>query len=187
MAQIEKYYKKNFDIDIKNIGISFRDIEEVHTRRHLFVHRNGVVDNSYINKYPEFGFKNQEQIKLSHEYLLEALNNISEFASLINKALLSKFPEIDRTPKYFTGTISFDKQKKNLMLDISVLKEDFNVIDYLSNFETTHRKLSDYIVKIIAYDSSCHLFLCGKHSELSHFYKQLIDRKFIKLNQTFEI
>ena len=40
MKEIEKYYKKMFEIDIKNLGINFQDIEEIHTRRHLFVHRN---------------------------------------------------------------------------------------------------------------------------------------------------
>jgi len=187
MLQIVKYYKKNFDIDIRNIGINFKDIEEIHTRRHLFVHRNGIVDNSYAVKYPEFGFKNKQQIKLSHEYLLEALSKISEFASLINKSLLSKFPEIYRTPSYLVGERYFDKELKNFMLDISILKNEFNVIDYLQKFETPIRKLSDYIVKIVTYDNSCLLFISGKHSELSHFYKKILDSKFIKINRTLEL
>lgn len=187
MAQIVKYYKKNFELDIKNLGVNFRDIEEIHTRRHLFVHRNGIIDNSYTNKFPEFGFKNGEQLKLSHEYLLETLNKISEFASSVSKSLLVRFPEIDRKPKYYTGTINFNPLQKNLMLEISVLKEGFDAIDYLSNFQTPYRKLSDYIVKIITYDNSCNLFLTGKHSELSSFYRKIIDSKFIKLERTFEL
>ena len=187
MAQIVKYYKKNFEIDFKNIGINFKDIEEIHTRRHLFVHRNGTVDNTYVSRHPEFGFKNGQQLKLTHEYLIEALNKISEFASLINKSLLLKFPEIDRSPKYFTGQITIDSQRKNLMLDISIVKEGFNVIEYLTDFKTSRRNLVDYIVKIIAYDNTCHLILSGKHSELLHFYKHILDSKFIKLNKTFEL
>ncbi|MFY7938600.1 MAG: hypothetical protein ACOVOQ_14555 [Flavobacterium sp.] len=187
LAQIVKYYAKNFDIDIKNIGINFNEIEEIHTRRHLFVHRNGVIDNEYVNKYPEYGFRVSQQLKLDHEYLLYALEKISQFATLINKQLLLKFPEINRKPIYHNGNKEFSKELKNIMLDISVLSESYDVVDYFNNLETPYRKFSDYIVKIVTYDNSCMLFITGTQGEISSFYKHINENKFLKLNKTILI
>lgn len=187
LAQIVKYYSKNFDIDIKNLGIDFNEIEEIHTRRHLFVHRNGIIDNDYANKYPEYNLKASQQLKLTHEYLLYALEKLSQFATAINKALLNKFPEINRKPIYYNGIKEFNKELKNIMLDISVLNDNYDVVEFFSNLETPYRKFSDYIVKIVTFDNSCLLFITGKQGEISSFYKHINENKFLKLNKTILI
>jgi len=187
LIQIERYYKKIFDIDLRNIGIDFRNIEEIHIRRHLFVHRNGVTDFEYVNKFPEYGFKVEQQIKLSHDYLIESLNKLTEFASYINKVLLQRFPEILRKSEYKFGNASFDFQLKNIILDISVLQDNFDYLEYFENLQVRDKKLTDFLVQITSLDSSCLLFLSGKQADLSTFYKPIIEHPYLNLIKTIEL
>lgn len=187
LKEIDKYYKKVFEIDIKNLGFSFPVIEEIHTRRHLFVHRNGITDSEYVNKFPLFGFKVAQQIKIDHNYIIESLNNLTEFADLINKEILKKFPDINRQPKYHVGTKAFGKDLKNLMLEISILEEKFDHIQYLNDLTVHGLKLSSFIVQMTTIDNTCIVFLSGKQSELSSFYKPIIEHKSMIINKTIEI
>jgi len=187
LKEIDKYYKKVFDIDIKNLGFSFPVIEEIHNRRHLFVHRNGFTDSEYVNKFPFFGFKIAQQIKIDHDYIIESLNNLTEFTGLINKEILKKFPDINRQPQYDLGTNAFGKDLKNLMLEISILEQNFDHIQYLKGLTVHGLEFSNYIVQMTTIDNTCILFLSGKQSELSSFYKPIIEHKSMIINKTIEI
>lgn len=187
LNQIEKYYRKLFNLDLKSLELSFHEIEEIHIRRHLFVHRNGVVDTEYINKYPEFGYKVSQQIKIEHDYLINSLDKITEFSSLINKVLLRKFPEINRQPKYYQGDVNYNFELKNIMLELVILNENFDHLNFLKDLNVRNKKLSNYIVQIITLDNSCLLFLTGKQSDLSPFYKPIIEHSNLRLIKTIEL
>lgn len=187
LIQIEKYYKKMFDIDLKNLGVNFGEIEEIHIRRHLFVHRNGITDSEYVSKFPEFGFKISEQIKIEHQYLIDSLNKISDFAGGVNKAILQKFPTKNRQPKYHIGSKEFDNQLKNLMIELSILSSKFDHVDFLKNLSVRGMNLSDFIVQITTVDNSCVLFVCGKQSDLSAFYKPIDENEFLSIVKTLEL
>lgn len=187
LIQIEKYYKKTFNISLKNLGINFNEIKEIHLRRHLFVHRNGYVDSEYITKYPEFNFKITDQIKLSHSYLMDSLNKISEFVGLINKEFLNQFPEIKRKPQYNFGKQVFDFELKNLMIEISILNNTFDHIEYLESLTIRGKKLKEFIVQLVTVDSVCNIFLSGKQSDLSSFYFSLNNHKSLCINKTIEL
>lgn len=187
LAQIEKYYKKTFNISLRNLGASFQEIQEIHLRRHLFVHRNGFVDSEYINKYPEFNYKLNDQIKLTHEYLIDSLNKISEFAGLINKEILTQFPEIKRKPEYNYGNQSFDFELKNLMIELSILKNNFDHIDYLENLTVRGKQFKDFIVQIVTIDGVCNLFLSGSQADISSFYNSLNNHRNLSINKTIEL
>ncbi len=187
LKEIVKYYKKMFGIDIKNLSVNFQEIEEIHIRRHLFVHRNGITDMEYVNKYPHLGFQVGQKIKIDHKYLINSLNKLSEFAGLINKEILKKYPEINRAPKYYTGTKSFEQGDIKLMIQISILINSFDVVSYLINLDIKGHKLLDYIVQITTIDNSCILFLSGKQADLSKFYKPIKDHDSMLINKTIEI
>ncbi|WP_111309761.1 hypothetical protein [Confluentibacter sediminis] len=187
LKEIDKYYKKMFEIDIKNLGINFQEIEEIHIRRHLFVHRNGITDMEYVSKFPHLGYKIEEQIKIEHDYLVNALNKLSEFAGLVNKEILKKYPDINRTPKYHIGTKSFDRDHIKLMIEISILTDSFDVVSYLNTLNVRGQNLSDYIVQITTIDNSCLLFLSGRQADLSRFYKPIIEHESMIINKTIEI
>lgn len=187
LAQIEKYYKKMFEIDLKNLGVDFAEIEEIHIRRHLFVHRNGITDGEYVNKFPQYGFRISEQIKLEHQYLIDSINKISDFAGSVNKALLKKFPDKTRQTKYHLGKKDFDNQLINLMVEISVLQSKFDHVDFLNNLSVRGLNLSDFIVQIASVDNSCLLFVSGKQSELSAFYNPIDEHEYLSIIKTIEL
>jgi hypothetical protein len=187
LNQIVKYYKKMFEIDLKNLGIDFNIVEEIHIRRHLFVHRNGSTDPEYVNKYPALGYKIAEQIKIEHQYLIDSLQIISDFSGKVNKAILRKFPDKTRQIKYHIGVKDFDKQLKSLMIEISLLKTTFDHINYLNNLVIRGLKLSDYIVQLSTVDNTCLLFINGKQSELSKFYKPIHEHEFLNIVKTVEL
>jgi hypothetical protein len=173
LKEIEKYYKKMFEIDIKNLGVNFQEIEEIYIRRHLFVHRNGITDIEYVTKFPDLGYRLGQQIKIEHDYLIDSLNNLSEFAGVINKVVLKKFPEANRKPNYSIGSKSFEKDSLNLMLEISILTENFDIVSYLTTLNVKGLNLSDFIVQVTTLDNTCILFISGKQSELSIFFNQI--------------
>jgi len=187
IKEIEQYYKKMFEIDIKNLSVSFKEIEEIHLRRHLFVHKTGVADLEYVTKFPGMGYKLGQQIKIEHDYLIASLDRLSDFAQVLNKALLKKFPETNRKPNYNVGSKYFDKDSLNLMLEISILTEGFDIVSYLTTLTVNGRSLSDYIVQVTTLDNSCVLFLSGKQSELSVFFSPLKQHKSLLLNKTIEV
>jgi hypothetical protein len=187
LNQIEKYYKKMFDIDLKNLGINFNEIEEIHIRRHLFVHRNGITDTDYVAKFPEYGFRVSEQIKIEHQYLIDSLNKISDFAGSINSSILGKFPIKTRETKYHIGIKEFDNQLKSLMVDISILQSSFDHVEFLNNLTVRGLNLSDFIVQIVTVDNSCLVFLNGKQSDLSAFYNAIDEHEHLSINKTIEL
>src|SRR5690606_21784601 len=121
----------------------------------------------------EFGYKITEQIKIEHQYLIDSLKIISDFAGVVNKAILRKFPDKTRETKYHIGTKDFDRQLKSLMIEISLLKTTFDHIEYLNNLTVRGLNLSDFIVQISTVDHTCLLFVNGKQSDLSKFYKPI--------------
>lgn len=81
LEESQKFFLKRFDIDFKNIGIDYSEIEEIHERRHLFVHRNGICDALYARTYPSFGLKPADRIVLDHGYVISALDKIIRICS----------------------------------------------------------------------------------------------------------
>ena len=187
LTQIEKYFKKVFEISLRNTPVPFKDIEEIHIRRHLFVHRNGAVDIEYVTKFPTYNFKVGEIMKLEHKYLIDSLNKLQQFAGAINKALLSKYPITKRKPKYIKGDANYNSDLKNLMLEIGILHEKFDHVDFLQNLKVRDLKFSNYITQIVTVDNTCFVFLSGKQYELSTFYNILTEHKSLILNKTIEI
>lgn len=185
--EIYKYYKKMFSIDFKNLGLSYKDIEEIHERRHLFIHRNGVADSKYVSSFPQMGYRIAQHIKVEHEYFITTLNKLSEFAALINKELLNKYPEVNRQPKYIIGTKRFEQEATNLMIDISILSESFDHIKYLTDLEVRGKKLSDSIVQITTIDGTCLMFLSGKQGDLSAFFKPIVEHSNLMINKVIEM
>ncbi|WP_336731776.1 hypothetical protein [Chryseobacterium sp. VD8] len=187
LKEIDKYYKKMFDVDIKNLGVNFNDIEEIHIRRHLFVHRNGVTDLEYVTKFPNYGYKLGQQMKIEHDYLIDSLNKLSEFAGLINKELLKKYPDINRKPKYHVGKKNFQSDHVNLMIEMSILFESFDAVNYLTNLNVNGVDFSEHIIQVTTIDNNCILFVSGKQSDLSKFFKPIIEHTSLTINKTIEI
>lgn len=187
LTQIIKYYQKIFDIDIKSLGIDFNDIEEIHTRRHIYVHRNGLADDEYCSKYPEKKAKVDTYIYSDNQYIVDAFNKIMNFGGLINKQLLTKFPDINRNVVYENGDRKLKPEELFVMLEIVVKNEKFDVFTFFKSISKNGKNLTDNIVKIAKQDNICYLFLNGAQYEINGFYNLIRQNENLLLNKTVKI
>ena len=67
-AYIANYYKSRFGIDFSNASPNISSIREMHERRHLFVHRLGVIDERYRQMFaPDLSVG--DHLNISEKYL----------------------------------------------------------------------------------------------------------------------
>jgi len=187
LNQIVKYYKKIFDIDIKTLGINFEEIEEIHTRRHIYVHRNGLPDEEYCVKYPSDKIKVNSYINSDNQYVIDAFNKILNFGALVNKQLLKKYPEIDRNVKYQSGNRKLIPNELLIMLEIVLKSDKFDILDFFNKESKNGKKYLDNVIKIAKQDNICYLFLNGAQSDINGFYKYIQSNENLKINKTVQI
>ncbi|WP_313002337.1 hypothetical protein [Chryseobacterium gleum] len=187
LTQIVKYYKKIFDIDIKSLGIDFNEIEEIHTRRHIYVHRNGLADDEYCSKYPSPSIKVNTYINSDNQYVINAFNKILNFGGLINKQLLNKFPDIDRNIKYSKGNKKLIATELFIMIEIVIKNENFDIFEYFNKESKNGKNLLDNIVKVAKHDNICYLFLNGSQSDINTVYSIIQHNENLILNKTVQI
>jgi hypothetical protein len=86
-----KFYKK-MSIDVDAPGVSIKDIEEIHDRRHLYVHRGGTADDQYCSRYPSMGAIKDVRLPVDETYLLTAIKNLEDSARHVRNQLDARFP-----------------------------------------------------------------------------------------------
>jgi hypothetical protein len=89
--KIVKFYKK-INIDVGPPGIALRDIEEIHDRRHLYVHRGGTADDQYCSKYPSTCVTTYARLPVEETYLLTAIKHMEDSARHVRNQLDARFP-----------------------------------------------------------------------------------------------
>jgi len=168
LEKSEEFFLKRFDINFKNLGIDFKDIEEIHERRHLFVHRNGICDAIYSKTYPAFGFKPGDVICLQHDYIIYALDKILEFAGKINKQCLSKFPDSKRKIKSLKGPKTFITGEVKLLIEFETLKNNFDINSEILNKPLNHRTeiVNDFTLQYIIFEKRIQLYISAGQKEL---------------------
>jgi hypothetical protein len=67
------------------------EIDEIHDRRHLYVHRAGYVDDQYEHKYPHCGVASNERIIVDEMYLLKAINLLQDSALHVKNAIMARY------------------------------------------------------------------------------------------------
>lgn len=78
-AYIGKYFDARFGIHFSEAPVEISSIREMHERRHLFVHRLGVIDVRYQQIFaPELTAG--EQLNVSEEYFQESIDKLIQFA-----------------------------------------------------------------------------------------------------------
>lgn len=87
-----KYYKKYLGIDVCPPNTKIDDIREVHARRHLHVHGQGIVDDKYIR---DFGSnqKSGTRLTIDDQYLRKALALLRAVAAHVATEAAAKYPE----------------------------------------------------------------------------------------------
>ena len=108
-----KFYKK-MSIDVCAPGVSLTDIEEVHDRRHLYVHRGGTADDQYCSRYPSMGAVKDVRLPVDENYLFEAIKLLEESARHVRNQLDARFPI--QTWSYGNGAQTLSSSLEHLNL-----------------------------------------------------------------------
>jgi hypothetical protein len=90
--EIVKFYRKT-SIDVVPPQGTLKDLEEIHDRRHLYVHRGGAADDHFCNAYPSSGASVDVVIPVDEPYLLNSVKLLSASAMHVQNQLDAKFPE----------------------------------------------------------------------------------------------
>jgi hypothetical protein len=102
LSDIRKFYLKTVKFDILAPTQTLGVIEEIHDRRHLYVHRMGYADAQYCKKYGKSPVSPDERVPVSEKYMLGAFAELRTSALFIKKEAESKFPTAPEV-KYFPG------------------------------------------------------------------------------------
>ena|SRR5208337_515185 len=90
--EIVRFYGK-MSIDVAPPGVPLRDLEEIHDRRHLYVHLGGTADEQYCNKYPTSGAFFGALLPVDEAYLLSSIKQFEDSARHVQELLDARFPE----------------------------------------------------------------------------------------------
>lgn len=90
--EIRKYYQAHFEFDIVPNGTSLTVVRELHTRRHLHVHRAGRVDSTYKHEFAYPG-EIDEVLEVSDAYLTAGIAQVEHIAGHVNGELERRFPK----------------------------------------------------------------------------------------------
>lgn len=187
--EIRKYYQKKFKIDFNSLNVPIKQIEEIHTRRHLHVHRNGVCDKEYANKYPKMGFSVGSRILITHDYLKESLEKLSGFAQAVNKAALSNYPKYSKGFTHYNQEIKVNPKliQQKLMLELRIRNKTFDIESYLKTLTHKSHKLVDFIAQISIKDRLCIVILIGEPPIINKFFTSLKSKNEYELVNVIEL
>lgn len=189
LAEIKKYYSSKFKIDFGKFNISINEIEEIHIRRHLHVHRNGICDKEYSSKYPKMNFLVGDKINIEHEYLISSLDKLLLFASELNKAVIGKYPDYSIGFSHFHNQVKINPKifQQKLMLEFRIKNKSFDIETYLKNIKSDKYNLIDYINQISIKERTCFVIIIGEPKILTKFFSQLKSKKEIELYNVIEL
>ena len=89
---IRKFYVSSLGIDILAQGQNLSHLEELHERRHIYVHRAGYVDEQYCHRFPLSGATPGRLLPVDEGYLLNAIDAVYASGLHIRNAADAKFP-----------------------------------------------------------------------------------------------
>jgi len=77
-----KYYEKRFGIYFSKCSVDITEIEELHERRHIIVHRGGKIDTKYQQRFaPQM--ETGSQLVTTDKYFQKAINNLTDLGEFI--------------------------------------------------------------------------------------------------------
>ncbi|MBX3658471.1 MAG: hypothetical protein KF740_08565 [Ramlibacter sp.] len=92
LDEIRKFYTKCLGVDVHPPTLTLTELQEIHERRHIHVHRAGYADEQYVHKYPATGAKIDQVLPVAETYLLRAIEVLSQSAEHVHQAVTAKYP-----------------------------------------------------------------------------------------------
>jgi hypothetical protein len=92
LEEIRKWYTGTVGIDLLAPGQGLADIQEIHDRRHLFVHRSGYADAQYSARYKATGIAEGELAVVDEPYFVSSMGTLQESALHLKQLVEARFP-----------------------------------------------------------------------------------------------
>ena len=156
LEDMRKYYKKHFSVYIAGIGVSYPVIEELHDRRHLFVHRMGVCDSFYAHKYPVARLGPGDKVGVGHDYVLRAFSVLRAFGRRLKDTMAAKFPTSAKRTRRFRGSVKTHGSQRFVMLvKIEITSRKYDPVTSIPALTAVGlgRPLKEFIFDLIADES----------------------------------
>jgi hypothetical protein len=86
-----RFFQNAIKVDIIAPSQAFEELDEIHDRRHLYVHRAGFADDQYEHKYPHSGTESGWRLKVEEIYLFRAMKVLHESALHVRNAITVRY------------------------------------------------------------------------------------------------
>ncbi|MGQ0602095.1 MAG: hypothetical protein ACT4QE_10420 [Anaerolineales bacterium] len=185
LLEFARYFQSKFTIDFKALkGGLYPKVLEIHERRHLYVHRNGICDAQYARKYPEYGYEPEERVFTSHDYLINALNTLREFAAQIKNLALARYPAKSRKRRTARGQLLAPTIRyQPLLVRMELRRKNFDGIAEIPKIpvkvgkSATVYSIGDFTYQMIQEESVFLLVIAGSDKEVKTIMHALKQRE----------
>jgi len=167
-------FKRLFDIDFVAPNQLLAVITEIHDRRHLYVHRGGYADDSYLKKYPAIKPGKDGRIPVPEDYLLSSITTLDNAALRVKCEVEKKYPgEADWKRTSGAGTLK-PPPHRIYHLDITA-KNAAELAPVIDPAQRVYRKvtLNEIMVWRSENGARCRMTICGPQKEVGIFLKRL--------------
>lgn len=186
-----KFFRTKFAIGLIDTDDAFKELEEVHDRRNLYVHRMGYPDAFYIRKYPSVGAREDQKVRVDDDYLEQVFVTLERSARYIVSELEVSHPQ-PITPNYTIGSDPLTVSAKQLHL-VTVRCLSSAALEIVRDKERVlvgGSVLADHIVWLAVVGLRVTFVVAGSGEEIQPFFKQIAsDRKadLVRIDHSFRI
>jgi len=150
ILHIQKYYLKKLGVEFNTLTSDLSKYIEYFDRRHLFVHANGIIDNTYLKKYSKG--KIGERIIIEHKYIDDGFTLFKKLGlSLRDKALIV-CPDSKRLTTQKSGGCQFEES--NIYYTELICRCPLDTIDKIKTISVDGLLINSFIIKYVISDTN---------------------------------
>ncbi|WP_242096905.1 hypothetical protein [Sphingomonas sp. CROZ-RG-20F-R02-07] len=186
-----KFYKTKFNVELAASDTAYQDLEEVHDRRNLYVHRMGYPDAFYIRKYPGSTAREDQKIPVDDDYLEQTFAILESSARHIVQKLEALYPQVI-APTYTIGSapLTVSAQQLHIVTVRCLSNAALAIMRNEARMLVGAVALSDTLVWLAVVGLRVTYVLAGTGETVKPFFKQIAsDEKAnqIRVEQSFRI
>jgi hypothetical protein len=173
LQDFAKYFKKKFGIAFGAVAADYGQLLEIHDRRHLHVHRNGICDATYAHQYPAAGFKPGDLVPVPQDYLLNSLAALRHFGVRVRDEALAKFPEsVRRRRTVMGGRPAPSCRDDPLIVRLELTSQGYDPLTAIPKLPVPHYSaavqltVQDFLHQLIVEEAMCLCVISGTEDEI---------------------
>lgn len=187
----QKFYRTKFQVELSVSDAAFKELEEVHDRRNLYVHRMGYPDALFLRKYPNAGAREDRKVRIDDDYLEQLFSTLERSARHIAQALEARYPQ-PIAPRYTVGATRLTVSATQLhIVTVRCLSGDaLTALSDRNRMLIGDVTLAERLVWLAVVGSRVTFLVAGTGEEVQPLFKQLAsDQKtdLIRIEQSFRI